>query len=246
MACHEWRAFMAGALCDVADALGAALFSSPCVACGTVASHISSAAVCESCWRTVQLITPPICLRCGDPVAGWQGCSCPILPKALDAVRTLGPYEGTLRTVVHALKFERRRSVASRLARIAVEHHGAFLSADALVPVPLHVRRQWSRGFNQTEELARHIGLPVWCVLRRVRHTAPQSGLSATERVRNVRNAFAIRPLARRRRLGDARLILLDDVCTTGATLGECAGVLKAAGAQEVRALTIARTLRYR
>jgi ComF family protein len=247
---------MIGALFGVADALASVLFSSPCVVCGTIAPQIACGAVCDACWRTVPLVTPPVCQRCGDPLTDWTsesgalsrtgGCSCALLSNALDRVRALGPYESTLRTMVHALKYDRRRSIAGRLAQMAVEQYGAYLDADAVVPVPLHRHRQWSRGFNQTEELARHLGLPVWRVLRRVRDTRPQSDLSASERLRNVRHAFAVRPLIRCRCLTDASVILLDDVSTTGATLGECAEVLKAAGVREVRALTIARTLRYR
>ena len=119
--------------------------------------------------------------------------------------------------------------------------------ADFVVPVPLHWRRRHARGFNQAEDLANGLGPPVALALRRIRATAPQFGLSASRRRRNVQAAFAPprRGVLRRRR-HDPRLrgtcvVLVDDVCTTGATLEACAAVLKEGGVREVRALTAAR-----
>jgi ComF family protein len=113
--------------------------------------------------------------------------------------------------------------------------------ADLVVPVPLHPSRRRARGFNQADDLARHLGLPVVSVLRRVRATVAQADLPAARRHGNVRNAFALG--ARAGLLHGARVVLVDDVSTTGATLNACAGVLKAGGAAEVRALTAARVV---
>jgi ComF family protein len=110
--------------------------------------------------------------------------------------------------------------------------------ADAAVPVPLHRRRQRARGFNQAADLARHLDLPVAPLLRRVRATPSQTTLPAAERRANMRGAFA---LSRRTSVSGMRLVLVDDVSTTGATLEACASVLKDAGAIEVRAITAAR-----
>jgi predicted amidophosphoribosyltransferase len=121
--------------------------------------------------------------------------------------------------------------------------------ADLAVPVPLHWRRRHARGFNQAEDLARGLGLPVARALRRVRPTAAQFGLTTVGRLRNVRGAFAAprRPFGWTRawepRLRGACVVLVDDVCTTGATLGACAEVLLQGGVREVRALTAARAL---
>ena len=176
------------------------------------------------------------CGRCAD-------CA-PIV----DTARALGAYADTLRALVHALKYDGRRSVAPRLAALVRQHCGAVLAgADAVVPVPLHRRREWSRGFNQADAIAGELRLPVWRPLRRTRHTAPQSTLAAPERRRNVHGAFALRrdpwsgwkPPA----LAGACLVLIDDVSTTGATLDACAEVLKAGGAGEVRAVTVARAV---
>ena len=115
------------------------------------------------------------------------------------------------------------------------EHCGAVLAgADAVVPVPLHRRREWTRGFNQADAIAGGLGLPVWRLLRRTRHTDPQSTLAAPERRRNVHGAFAVRRGAVEQlaanALSGACLVLVDDVSTTGATLDACAEVLKAGG----------------
>jgi ComF family protein len=128
--------------------------------------------------------------------------------------------------------------------------------ADALVPVPLHPRREWIRGFNQAALLADGLGPPVVPLLRRVVHTPPQVDLPAAERHRNVRDAFALRhaaprlqrPLAGTRAAVElpARVVLIDDVTTTGATLDACARALKAGGVGEVWALTAARVVSAR
>ena len=162
--------------------------------------------------------------------------------------RAIGEYAGTLRAAVHLLKYEKRRSIAPRLAAMMVVSGADVLDgADAIVPVPLHWVRQWRRGFNQASLLARDLGVRVWPALARVRATRPQVDLTADARRQNVRRAFAI---ARRRwpvgqrwpdELKGKVVVLVDDVTTTGATLEACAEVLRKAGVREVRALTAAR-----
>jgi ComF family protein len=152
-----------------------------------------------------------------------------------------------LRDVLHALKYAGRRSTAPHLARLLRERCAALLDgADAVVPVPLHPRRAWTRGFNQAALVANHLGPPVLHALRRRDHTAPQASLPAESRSRNVARAFApsLRTRLRPSLLRGACLVLVDDVSTTGATLDACARVLKEYGAREVRALTVARTLK--
>jgi ComF family protein len=116
--------------------------------------------------------------------------------------------------------------------------------ADAVIPIPLHPWRRLQRGFNQADDLASTLNVPVVAALRRRRITAPQTSLSATERRRNVRDAFAVScwlSRAARTRLIGGRVVLVDDVRTTGATLDACAAVLRAFGVREVNALTVAR-----
>ena len=160
--------------------------------------------------------------------------------SAVDRSRAVGPHTGTLRSIVHALKYGGRRSVAEPLAAL-MRHAGADLirGCDVTVPVPLHVARRRSRGFNQAEDLARHIGPPVLCALRRVRHTETQTALPAPERHANVVGAFTA--TRRAARLRGATVLLVDDVRTTGATLEACATALKQAGVREVFALTATR-----
>ena len=211
-------------------------------------------AVCDACWASIRFFTPPLCDRCGSPLApraAPPGALCPRCvahQSPIDRSGALGPYEGVLRDLVHALKYGGRRSVAPRLSSLVRQRcAGLLAAADAVVPVPLHWRRQWSRGFNQADAISLGLGPPRWRLLRRTRRTRPQADLEAAERRRNVFGAFALRrgPDAFRlaRRLPDACVVLVDDVSTTGATLEACAAVLRDAGVAEVRAVTIARTL---
>ena len=163
-----------------------------------------------------------------------------------DAARQAG--RELRRIDLHALKFEGRRSLAPRLGALVLERCAPVLdAADALVPVPLHPRREWTRGFNQADLIARELGVPVWRPLRRTRHTSSQSALAAAERWRNVAGAFALRRRFHRRggqsALNGTCVVLVDDVQTTGATLEACAEVLLHAGVQQVRAVTVARAV---
>jgi ComF family protein len=151
----------------------------------------------------------------------------------------VGSYDGPLRSILQAFKYDRRRSLAPPLGGLMQLRGAAVLAdADCVVPVPLHWRRRWRRGFNQALDLARQLGMPVRCALRRRRNTRTQTDLPADARLRNVRDAFVATPGAR---VSGLRIVLVDDVSTTGATLEACARVLVAAGAAEVRTLTAAR-----
>lgn len=206
-----------------------ALFEPPCAACKAVLAHPLDGAVCDTCWADVR-VAPALHERfSGD--------------HAVDCAAAIGEYDGRLRDIIHALKYDGRRSIAPPLSVLMRSASADLLqSADAVVPVPLHPRRERSRGFNQSDDLSRGLGVPVRPLLRRVRYTTSQIELPKDERQRNVHEAFAL-SLAPGSGLGAPGLIivLVDDVSTTGATLDACARVLKAAGAEEVRALTAAR-----
>jgi ComF family protein len=161
----------------------------------------------------------------------------------VDRARAVGAYDGALRAIVHALKYEGRRSLAKPLADL-MRIRGADMLAGAeyVVPVPLHPSRRRERGFNQAADLARHLGLPTCHALARIRETRTQTDLPAAARHRNVSGAFALAPRAAAR-VSERVIVLVDDVSTTGATLEACAVVLKEAGAKEVRALTAARVV---
>jgi len=196
----------------------------------------------------------PLCVACGDELASWRVLStqqslchrCRRLPSSIDLSRAAGHYEGSLREIVHAFKYGGRRQLDRPLAGLMLEAGTSLLrDADCVVPVPLHPWRKAQRGFNQAELLARKLGLPVTLALWRVRPTAPQIALGAGARRRNLARAIRLSPLLmpwhRSQWLEDKRIVLVDDVRTTGATLEACAALLKRAGAREVRALTVAK-----
>jgi ComF family protein len=204
----------------VADRLLSLLLAPPCAVCGRVLTQPLAGAVCEDCWTSIDAHTSHFFLR------------------AVSEARAIGAYEATLRDVIHALKYDGRRSIAPRLSALMAEHGADVLrGADIVVPVPLHASRRRQRGFNQAEDLARGLGLPVLNALRRVRATQPQVELPAEARKENVKHAFALR----RPSIQGTIVVLVDDVATTGATLDACAKVLTKAGARDVRALTAAR-----
>jgi competence protein ComFC len=186
--------------------------------------------------------------RCGKPLPG-EAPACGRCRRGLSPLTSglsLGPYDGPLRAAIHELKYRGRRRVAGRLAEtlLAEPRTRALLSPEVvIVPVPLHPRRRRERGFNQAEllaaELGRRLGLPVrpTALVRRL-DTPSQTGLSAADRRKNVKDAFAVR---RRAQVAGRVVVLVDDVVTTGATVHACARALQQAGACEVRCLSAAR-----
>lgn len=230
------------------------LLAPACAACGEVLTEPLAGPVCARCWRAVPKLSPPGCVRCGDSLREFRGdgplCArCRRQPARLSLARSAGRYDGTLRQIVHAFKYQGRRALATPLGGLLREAGRDLLSgADAVIPVPLHPFRAIQRGFNQSDDLARELDLPVWRVLRRVRHGPPQASLPAARRNANVRTAFRLAwrwrlappghaPLRLRNRV----VVLIDDVMTTGATLEACARPLLEAGVRSVRALTVAR-----
>ncbi len=232
------------------DGIAAVLFAPACAACDEPLEHPTRGAVCDRCWSSILPITPPLCDRCGDPLASWREWSvdrgvcprCRRVSRPLDRARAIGAYDGALRAIVHALKYDGRRSLARPLgALMQVRGDDVLAGAACAIPVPLHPSRRRSRGFNQAADLAAHVGLPVVHALKRARRTKIQADLPAAQRHRNVRDAFALTRAADR--LVGAAVVLIDDVSTTGATLDACARVLKESGVREVRALTAARAV---
>lgn len=231
-----------------ADALLAFALAPACAACRLPLDTPGRGPVCRACWSAIVPIVPPVCRGCGDPLATWRAgvpegwCPrCRGAARHIARCRAIGAYDGALRSIVHALKYGGRRSVARPLAALLAGAGAEVLEgADLVVPVPLHRSKRRRRGFNQAEDLARHLGLPVAAALTRRRRTASQTGLPAAARRANVAGAFR---LARRARVAGAVVVLIDDVSTTGATLEACAGALLEGGAREVRALTAARVV---
>lgn len=217
------------------------LFPPRCVACSRLGTWF-----CADCVVSVTPIPQPICPRCGLPTARQRLCfRCRKRPLELDAVRSVGVHSGALREAIHHLKFRGRKELAAPLGQMLFTYwQGENLSADLVVPVPLHPSREKERGFNQAGLLAGILAgqasLPLCeTSLKRTRATAPQVGLGVEERKANVEEAFVWAGKG----LDGARILLVDDVCTTGATLEACAAALRQAGAGAVRALTLARPL---
>ena len=241
-----------------ANALLAALLAPACAVCDALLDEPLSGCVCGSCWRSVRPITPPVCDRCGDPLASQSQslvpntqsvcAQCSRCDSAVSRARAIGEYEGTLRDIIHALKYSGRLSLARPLAeRMRTRGSELLENADGVVPVPLHWRREYQRGFNQAHEMARHLGPPVVDALVRRRATRAQVELAADRRRANVEGAFACTAwLVSARRIRGKTFVLVDDVSTTGATLEACARVLKECGASEVYALTAARVVTRR
>ena len=199
---------------------------------------------CSACQESIEFIQPPICPLCGQSTTTGQLCrSCRSKPLQIDGIRAVGYLEGGLRTAIHRFKYSNLRPLAAPLAKLAMEylnHHRP--PVQALVPVPLHAGRLRERGYNQAALLARQMGdatgLPVVDgALLRVKSTVPQVGLSADRRRHNVEGAFQCGGAG----LKGKSVLLVDDVCTTGATLEACSIALRHAGAERVWALVLAR-----
>jgi ComF family protein len=235
------------------DALLDLLFPAVCPICGGRSHGRRRRPFCGACWAALPLLPPPGCRVCGRALPGLAGdlaCdACRREPPPFAYARAVAAYRGGMREAIHALKYRGRTAVAAPLAELMAEAgrpllpEGAAPGLDALVPVPLHPGRLAERGFNQAELLA------VACARRwerpllrralvRVRATRPQTDLDAADRRRNVAGAFAV---ARPREVAGRRLLLVDDVLTTGATARAAARALGQAGAAEVGVLTLAR-----
>jgi ComF family protein len=206
----------------------------------------------------IRLIKAPYCPCCGEPFPSpialtyspeYRCGACRVKPPPFDHARAIGRYEGPLRQAIHLFKYRGKLALHRPLLQLALAHfheHYPRTVYAAVIPVPLHHNRLRQREFNQAavfaKGLARHLDLPVVeRLLVRVRSTRPQVELSGGERHQNVKQAFAVtNPAA----LEDTQVLAVDDVFTTGATLGEVARTLKGAGATRVDVFALARVLR--
>ncbi len=215
------------------------LFPSRCIAC-----RRTGVSLCPDCRATISFIRPPLCARCGSPAsAAVASCHvCRSHPPRLERLRSVAYHEGVVREAIHGLKYQGRVDLVAPLAGLLVEHFKlSSIEADVIAAVPLAPARERERGYNQAELLARALaastGHPYVQGLVRTRETADQVGKNAAERHANVRGAFRADAGA----FAKKRVLLIDDVCTTGATLDACAVALQAQGVQKVYGLTVAR-----
>lgn len=220
-----------------------------CIACGHATAEPHG--VCAPCWRALPFIDRPYCERLGTPFAIDFGGSLysPAAiadPPVFQRARAVARYDGTARELVHRLKYGDRPELAKAMGRMMATAGAELMAgADLVVPVPLHPRRLWSRRFNQamvlSQTVSRHGG--VRCdglVLARRKHTRPQVGLTRAERADNLQGAFHV---VDSRRLHGERVILVDDVLTSGATANAASRALLRGGASQVDVLTFARVV---
>lgn len=211
-------------------------------------TEISRIPVCAGCLaKPAPIAAEHYCSACRTPFLNAfpldeQGL-CGLCRRGLtgfDAAYSFGSYEGELRQLVHLFKYGRIQTLARPLAKFLLKALPLEQSFDAIVPMPLHWRKQWQRGFNQSELLAREVSkrwnVPVKRMVRRIRATTVQAGLTGAKRRANVSGAFRAKAA-----IAGQRVLLVDDVMTTGATASACASALKRAGAARVTLLTLAR-----
>jgi competence protein ComFC len=217
--------------------------------------HASAAEgfVCASCWQNVRFINPPFCERCGLPFEGditmsFECSNCREMELHFRAARSAVTANEFMLGVIHRYKYQRALWFEPFLADLLLRAATPILAreqCDLIVPVPLHPTREREREFNQAERLAARLARATGIrvdkrLLRRVRPTQTQTQLSRQARAENVKRAFASLP---NRKLHGERVVLLDDVFTTGATTSACAKLLRAAGAGDVSVWTVARGL---
>jgi ComF family protein len=208
--------------------------------------------VCSDCLNTPQpLDAEYYCVSCHTPFANRFPLNengvcnlCAAGMRGFDQAYSFGFDEGSLRKLIHLFKYYGIKPLAKRLAVLlcrALPDDGAE-RFDVVVPMPLHWRRRWKRGFNQSEILARLVAkdrvIPMIDAVKRVRATATQAGLTNSKRRKNVAGAFRV---VRKSRIEGKRILLIDDVMTTGSTAAACASALKRAGARSITLLTLAR-----
>lgn len=240
---------MHGILAGLADLV----FPPRCLTCGLVLEEHASLPFCPACTAGIRTIRSPLCVRCGvplpDPGVRDRFCGdCLRTARPFAAARAVGCYESTLLEAIHLFKYRGRLGIGKVLGSLMADCAGRLWDMTLftrILPVPLHRRRLQERGFNQAvilaRQVARRFSLPLDLrSLKRAVGTVPQVGLGRAQRTANVQGVFTVR-------LPDTirgqRILLIDDVYTTGSTLTECATVLMKAGADAVAVLTLARAL---
>jgi ComF family protein len=228
-------------------------FPLKCPLCGIFLEENNLDRPCPSCLSQINFFSHPYCPRCGlgfhTSVGEDHFCSsCLMGLWDFAKARSLGPYEGLMVEVISRFKFRGVSRLADPLGTLLADYQDAafpFTEFDLILSVPLHPQRLRERGFNQSLLLARRISqvhsIPLdFTSLQRIRHTQPQTELSGPERKKNIQGAFRVKKGGD---ISGKRILLIDDVFTTGATVQECSQVLLAAGAKQVDVLTLARVL---
>jgi ComF family protein len=237
----------------VLQGLSDIIFPARCLTCDIILEHHEDPPFCVTCFSKMHFIKSLLCPRCGIPFAGANGGShlcgdCLVSKSAYSAARAVGHYESTLLEAIHRFKYNGRISVGEILGKLMAEFAYPDVNVgdySLIMPVPLHSKRLRERGFNQSVILAReiskrlHISLD-FMTLRRHVYTEPQISLGKKEREANVHGAFSVTDPAK---VKGQRIILVDDVYTSGSTVKECAQVLTKNKADKVAVLTLARAV---
>jgi ComF family protein len=263
-----WRAVVR-VLRSPADSLSCALFPCSCALCGGSLLRLTRVPICDFCCAQLPAQTGVLCACCGEDL-GIANLSplpdddsgpeplcqpCRLAPPAFVKAVAYGSYQGQLREMVHLLKYDGMQPVAGRLGTLLADSLESFVSPQPMlvIPVPMHPTKQRQRGFNHAELLARAAMVemrrrhPQWVLkletslLKRVRVTVSQAGLTTHQRRQNLRGAFFV---PRPAQLAGRHVLLIDDIYTTGATARACSRVLSNAGAASVRVATVARAQR--
>ncbi len=229
------------------------IFPPRCITCDAILEEHGPLPFCPHCGAGIRFIVPPLCPRCGIPYPVTVGedhlCGeCLTITRPYAIARSVGRYEGTLLKAVPLCKYRGNTGIGRVLGGIMADFAAGQWDMrifSMIMPVPLHRKRLRERGFNQaailSREVARRFSLPLdLMTLRRQRPTAPQVGLGREDREENVRGAFTVQTP---QKVAGRRILLVDDVTTTGSTLGECASALMRGKAEAVAVLTLARAL---
>lgn len=217
------------------------LFPSRCLICRKISKDV----ICDDCLSKIPLIKGPICRICGSPIEVEGICyKCKSFLPYFSKARSYALYDGVMRTAIIRFKFEKRKNLGIFLGKML----GAFISElswdiDFIVPIPLSKERMRTRGFNQSEILAleasKILGIPVSLSLIRIKETKPSINLNVEERLNNINRAFLLKDNS----LKNKKVLLIDDVYTTGATTNEASRALLERNIREVRVVTLAREL---
>ena len=225
-----------------------------CVVCGSPLADDLIPHFCTVCWSTLQPMPTARCARCDRPFASSVATTyspqhlcyfCVERPPSYTKAWTLYPYTPPLQDAIRLLKYERKISLVMPLADLMLTTLPRLDAIDLIIPVPLHHERLCRREFNQAlllaDRIGRHLNIAIsYTNLVRTTSTPPQTSLSRASRLKNLRHAFAVRHPAQ---LMNKRILLIDDVFTTGTTVNECAKTLRRSGSADVFVLTLARTM---